>query len=102
MRVVGQPVAHHDFVEKVKGSILYAADWEMPGMLHGRVVRATVSSARIVSIDTEKARALRGVAVVLTGEDVPSNRLVEKPSGGLGELRSRHARPRPRSRALCR
>jgi CO/xanthine dehydrogenase Mo-binding subunit len=86
MRVVGQPVAHHDFIEKVKGSILYAADWKLPGMLYGRVVRATVSSARIVSIHTEKARALRGVAAVLTGEDVPSNRLVEKASGGPGEL----------------
>jgi CO/xanthine dehydrogenase Mo-binding subunit len=85
-RVVGQPVAHHDFIDKVKGSILYAADWKLPGMLHGRVVRAPVSSARIVSIDTEKARALRGVAAVLTSEDVPSNRLVEKPSGGPGEL----------------
>ena len=86
MRVVGHPVAHHDFVEKVKGSIHYAADWTLPGMLYGRIVRATVSSARIVSIDTEKARALRGVAAVLTAEDVPSNRLVEKPSGGPGEL----------------
>jgi CO/xanthine dehydrogenase Mo-binding subunit len=86
MRVVGQPVAHHDFVEKVKGSIHYAADWKLPGMLYGRVVRSTVSSARIVSIDTDKARALRGVAAVLTGEDVPSNRLFEKPSGGPGEL----------------
>ena len=85
-RVVGQPVAHHDFIEKVKGSILYAADWELPGMLYGRVVRATVSSARIVSIHTDKARALRGVAAVLTGEDVPSNQLVEPPAGGLGEL----------------
>jgi len=86
MRVVGQPVAHHDFIEKVKGSILYAADWELPGMLYGRVVRATMSSARIVSIHTEKARALRGVAAVLTGEDVPSNQLVEPSAGGVGEL----------------
>jgi CO/xanthine dehydrogenase Mo-binding subunit len=87
MRVVGQPVAHHDFIGKVKGSILYAADWEMPGMLYARVVRATVSSARIVSIHTDKARAFRGVAAVLTAEDVPSNRLLERAAGGLGELR---------------
>jgi CO/xanthine dehydrogenase Mo-binding subunit len=86
MRVVGQRLAHHDFIEKVRGSILYAADWHPPGMLYGRVVRATVSSARIVSIDVEKARAFRGVAAVLTGEDVPSNRLLEKPSGGPDEL----------------
>ena len=86
MRVVGQPVAHHDFIEKVKGTILYAADWELPGMLYGRVVRATVPSARIVSVNAEKARAVRGVAAVLTAEDVPSNQLVERASGGLGEL----------------
>ncbi len=86
MRVVGQPVAHHDFVDKVKGSISYAADWELPGMLFGRVVRASVPSARIVSVDVEKARSIRGVAAVLTADDVPSNELVERASGGLGEL----------------
>jgi nicotinate dehydrogenase large molybdopterin subunit len=86
MRVVGQRLAHHDFVEKVKGSLLYAADWRLPGMLHGRLVRSLVPSARIVSIDTTAARALRGVAAVLTGADVPRNTLVERASGGLGEL----------------
>ena len=43
-------------------------------------------AARIVSVDTTKARALRGVAAVMTAEDVPSNELVERASGGLGEL----------------
>ncbi len=86
MRVVGQRVSHHDFVEKVKGSLHYAADWQLPGMLHGRLVRSLVPSARIVSIDTKEARSLRGVVAVLTGADVPRNRLVERASGGLGEL----------------
>jgi nicotinate dehydrogenase large molybdopterin subunit len=86
MRVVGQRVAHHDFVEKVKGSLHYAADWQLPGMLHARMVRSLVPSARIVSIDTKEALALPGVAAVLTGADVPRNSLVERASGGLGEL----------------
>jgi len=86
MRVVGQRVAHHDFVDKVKGSLYYAADWQLPGMLHARLVRSLVPSARIVSIDTEEALALPGVAAVLTGADVPRNSLVERASGGLGEL----------------
>ena len=38
-RVVGTSPAHHDFVDKVKGSLHYAADWQLPGMLHGRIVR---------------------------------------------------------------
>ncbi|HEX8134255.1 MAG TPA: hypothetical protein VF880_12620, partial [Actinomycetes bacterium] len=51
-RVVGQRPAHHDFVDKVAGSLLYAADWRLPGMLHGRVVRAELPSATIAAIDT--------------------------------------------------
>jgi nicotinate dehydrogenase large molybdopterin subunit len=85
-RVVGRSPAHHDFVEKVKGSIQYAADWRMPGMLHGRVVRSPLPSARITGIDASEARALPGVVAVLTAADVPSNRIVEMASGGLAEF----------------
>lgn len=85
-RIVGKSPAHHDFVEKVKGSLLYAADWRLPGMLHGKVVRAQVASGRITSIDTSAAEALPGVVAVLTADDVPNNRIVEHASGGLGEV----------------
>ncbi len=85
-RVVGERHAHHDFVDKVKGSLLYAADWGLPGLLYGRVVRAQVPSAKILGIDTSQARALPGVEAVLTAADVPNNSIVEKASGGLGEL----------------
>ena len=85
-RVVGTSPAHHDFVDKVKGSLHYAADWRLPGMLYGRVVRAQMPSARIVSIDTSQARALPGVVAVLTAADVPRNQIVEMASGGLAEL----------------
>lgn len=85
-RVVGTSPAHHDFVDKVKGSLHYAADWQLPGMLHGRIVRSTLPSARITGIDVTAARALPGVAAVLTAADVPSNQIVELASGGLAEL----------------
>jgi CO/xanthine dehydrogenase Mo-binding subunit len=85
-RVVGQRNAHHDFVDKVKGTMLYAADHQPPGMLHSRVIRSTVPSARIVSIDLEAARGLPGVAAILIAADVPNNGLVVRASGGLGEL----------------
>jgi nicotinate dehydrogenase large molybdopterin subunit len=85
-RVVGTSPAHHDFVEKVKGSLHYAADWRLPGMLYGRIVRGQLPSARITGIDTSPARALPGVAAVLTAADVPSNQIVEMASGGLAEL----------------
>jgi CO/xanthine dehydrogenase Mo-binding subunit len=85
-RIVGASPAHHDFVDKVKGTLLYAADWRLPGMLHGKVVRSLVPSARIAAIDVSEAKALPGVAAVLTAADVPSNKIVEHASGGLGEL----------------
>jgi CO/xanthine dehydrogenase Mo-binding subunit len=85
-RVVGQSSASHDFVDKVKGSLHYAADWRLPGMLHGKIVRSQLPSARITGIDVSAARALPGVAAVLTAADVPSNRIVEMASGGLAEL----------------
>ena len=85
-RVVGQSPAHHDFVDKVKGALHYAADWRLPGMLHGKIVRSQLPSARITGIDASAARALPGVVAVLTAADVPSNRIVEMASGGLAEL----------------
>ena len=85
-RVVGRSPAHHDFVDKVKGALHYAADWRLPGMLHGRIVRSQLPSARITGIDVSAARALPGVVAVLTAADVPGNRIVEMASGGLAEL----------------
>jgi nicotinate dehydrogenase large molybdopterin subunit len=85
-RVVGTSPAHHDFVDKVKGALHYAADWRLPGMLHGRIVRSQLPSARITGIDVSAARALPGVAAVLTAADVPVNHIVEMASGGLAEL----------------
>jgi len=85
-RVVGQSPAHHDFVNKVRGTLMYAADWSLPGMIHGKVVRSDQASARIVSIDTSAAERLEGVVCVLTAKDVPHNAIVEHASGGLGEV----------------
>jgi CO/xanthine dehydrogenase Mo-binding subunit len=85
-RVVGQSPSHHDFVDKVEGSLLYAADWQLPGLLHGKVVRAEVPCARIAGMEVSAARALPGVVAVLTAADVPWNQVLERPTGGLGEL----------------
>ncbi|MGH3664718.1 MAG: xanthine dehydrogenase family protein molybdopterin-binding subunit [Egibacteraceae bacterium] len=79
--LLGEGVAHHDFVDKVRGSMPYADDWQMPGMLFGIVVRAQRPSATIRSIDCAQARQLPGVVAVLTAEDVPANSVLEEASG---------------------
>jgi CO/xanthine dehydrogenase Mo-binding subunit len=80
-RVVGQSLPRSDVREKVEGTTLYAADWRLPGMLIGRILRSAYPSARIRRIGVDRARALPGVAAVLTAEDVPENTIHEDPTG---------------------
>jgi CO/xanthine dehydrogenase Mo-binding subunit len=55
---------------RVRGRVAYAMDAKVPGMLHARLLRSPHAHARIVSIDTARAKALPGVAAVLTGADL--------------------------------
>ncbi|HSN94956.1 MAG TPA: xanthine dehydrogenase family protein molybdopterin-binding subunit [Anaerolineaceae bacterium] len=66
---VGQAYDRKDAREKVTGQAVYAYDMELPGMLHARCLLSPYARARIVSIDTSKAKALPGVRAVLCGED---------------------------------
>jgi CO/xanthine dehydrogenase Mo-binding subunit len=68
---VGQSVVRADAEEKVRGEPCYYGDLSLPNMLHGRVLHSRYPHARILSIDTSKAKALPGVAVVATAADVP-------------------------------
>jgi CO/xanthine dehydrogenase Mo-binding subunit len=79
--VIGTRAVHAEFPDKVKGTLAYADDWHMAGMLHGKVVRSFDSSARIVKIDTAEARSLSGVHAVLTAPDVPNNSMTEEAIG---------------------
>ncbi len=69
--VVGRSVVRNDAIEKVTGKAKYSADIVIPHMLHGKLLHSPYASARIVSIDVSKAKALSGVRTVITGKDVP-------------------------------
>ncbi len=56
---------------KATGAAKYADDFQLPRMLHGKILRSPHAHARIVRIDTSKAAALPGVLVVLTGDALP-------------------------------
>jgi CO/xanthine dehydrogenase Mo-binding subunit len=73
LRIVGQPLPRHDQREKIAGSTRYAGDLAFASMLHARLVRAPLPSAKITRRDGSAAAALPGVACVLFGEDVPHN-----------------------------
>ncbi|HTX12967.1 MAG TPA: xanthine dehydrogenase family protein molybdopterin-binding subunit [Solirubrobacteraceae bacterium] len=60
-----------DGKEKVTGGGRYTADLSVAGQLHARLRYAEHTRARIVSIDTSRARSLPGVLAVVTHQDVP-------------------------------
>ena len=60
---------------KTTGAAKYTADLAVPGALEAAFVRSPYPHARIVSIETGRARALAGVRAVLTGADVRGQRL---------------------------
>ncbi len=68
---VGTRPIRHDGADKVTGRANFGADFSLPGMLHGAVLRSPHAHARIVSIDTSAAEALPGVKAVVTGRDFP-------------------------------
>ncbi|MCW5630167.1 MAG: xanthine dehydrogenase family protein molybdopterin-binding subunit, partial [Rhodoferax sp.] len=66
---IGQRTPLVDGIEKVTGRARYTADLPFPGALVGLIGRSTVAHGIIRSIDTRRARALPGVAAVITGAD---------------------------------
>ncbi len=70
-KVVGKPEPKVDAVKLVQGKPAFAADIEKRGMLIAKVLHSPHAHALIRKIDVSKAKALPGVAAVLTWQDVP-------------------------------
>ncbi|MGD0025312.1 MAG: molybdopterin cofactor-binding domain-containing protein, partial [Xanthobacteraceae bacterium] len=70
MNQVGKATPRLEARAKVTGRAEYTHNLRLPGMLYGKVFRATVPHGRIRSIDTNAARAVKGVHRVVTGEDI--------------------------------
>jgi 4-hydroxybenzoyl-CoA reductase subunit alpha len=71
-KVVGKPFRKVDARAKCTGQTKFADDLTLPRMLYCKILRSHVPHARIVSINTEKARALAGVHAVITGAETPT------------------------------
>jgi putative selenate reductase molybdopterin-binding subunit len=70
-KVVGKPEKKVDAVKLVQGKPAFTADIEKRGMLYAKVLHSPLAHARIKMIDASRARALPGVAAVLTWKDIP-------------------------------
>jgi 4-hydroxybenzoyl-CoA reductase alpha subunit len=71
LSVVGRSLIKPDAFSKVTGQTKFADDLFLPRMLYGRILRSPHPHARILHLDTARARALPGVLAVLTGDDLP-------------------------------
>ena len=74
LKVIGTRPVRPDGVPKVTGLAQYGADFSLPGMLWGKILRSPHAHARIRSIDTSQAQALPGVKAVMTSADLPEQK----------------------------
>lgn len=70
-KVVGKSEPKVDAVKLAAGKPVYADDFELRNLLYAALLTSPHAHARILSIDTSKAKALPGVRAVLTYHDVP-------------------------------
>jgi len=73
---VGAKLARFEGAEMVLGDRPYIDDMVQPNLLHGAVLLSPHPRAKVLSIDTSKAKAHPGVAAVATAEEVPGDRWV--------------------------
>jgi CO/xanthine dehydrogenase Mo-binding subunit len=69
-RYVGKSIPRVDALDKVTGATVYGADLNLSNQLYAAVLRSPHPHANIISIDITRAQKLKGVKVVITGEDV--------------------------------
>ncbi len=90
LSVVGKRIERVDGSEKVTGQALYLDDLKMAEMLYGKVLRSAFPHAKIVNIDTGRAKRLLGVKVVVTGKDLPYTygpAVKDQPFYAIGKVR---------------
>ena len=92
LNIVGTNPVKHDGLDKVTGRAKFGADFFLPGMLFGCILRSPHAHAIIKSIDTSAAEALPGVKSVVTRDDFP-----DQPAGSAAGDMTRVAMAREKA-----
>src|ERR1041385_3041613 len=83
--MIGEPRDRVDGRAKVTGGARYAAENNLPGLVHAVVVAATIPSGMVKSIDTTAAKKAPGVLTVLSHLNAPKFNPPPAQGGGTGE-----------------
>jgi nicotinate dehydrogenase subunit B len=66
LKATGQSMPRYDVPAKVDGSLTWAVDVKVPGMVHARNVRPPMAGAKLVSVDESSVRGMPGFVKVVT------------------------------------
>src|SRR5207302_1011122 len=66
LKIVGKSPQRYDIPGKIDGSLTWAVDMKVPGMVHARNVRPPVAGAKLVSIDESSVRGLPGLVKIVS------------------------------------
>jgi CO/xanthine dehydrogenase Mo-binding subunit len=65
LKNVGQSPQRYDIPGKVDGSLTWAVDVKLPGMVHARNVKPPVAGAKLISIDESSVRGIPGLVKIV-------------------------------------
>jgi aerobic carbon-monoxide dehydrogenase large subunit len=74
------PVRRKEDARFIRGQGTFTDDIQLPGMLHGAILRSPLAHARIVSVDTLAAEAHPRVRAVITGQSLDQRKLAWMPT----------------------
>ena len=66
LKIVGQSPQRYDIPAKVDGSLKWAVDVKLPGMVHARNVKPPVAGAKLTGIDESSVRSMPGFIKVVS------------------------------------
>ncbi len=69
-KIVGTSVRRHDIAGKIFATTDFLHHVNVPGMLHGRMIRPNVAGARVKSVDQSSIKDITGVRVVIENDFV--------------------------------
>ncbi|MBI6872066.1 xanthine dehydrogenase family protein molybdopterin-binding subunit [Clostridium aciditolerans] len=90
LNVIGKSVPRKESLDKVTGAARYTDDYDIPGLLHARMVTSPYAHAKIKSIEYANALKASGVRAVLTGQYFPQligSTIVDRPPIAIDKVR---------------
>jgi aerobic carbon-monoxide dehydrogenase large subunit len=97
---IGQPVSRKEDPVLLRGEGRYTDDLNCPGQLYGVMVRSRMAHGEIRSIDTDGAREMPGVHMIITAADLDVAGIKNMPAAA-GKHRDGTPTPRPPQRPLA-